>query len=187
MLSGRVLDLLDPRPGDIEIEDIAQGLSRVARWNGQTRGAQAFSVAQHSCVVADLFERLRPRATAGERMAALLHDAPEYVIGDLISPFKAVIGRQYRQLEKRLLAAIHLRFAVPALPVPARRDIKQADAIAAWHEATALAGFSSDEAATWFADGRAFPLPDGALTPLDPAGAAALFLGRFRRIAEAGT
>ncbi len=114
MLSGRRLDLLDPSPLDVEITDIAHGLARVARWNGQTSGDHAFSVAQHSLIVEDIFRRCNPKATTDDLMVALLHDAPEYVIGDMISPFKAVVGGGYKVVEKRLEAAIHLRFGLPA-------------------------------------------------------------------------
>src|SRR5690606_19895026 len=109
MLSGRRLDLLDPSPLDIEITDVAHGLARVARWNGQTFGAHAFSVAQHSLVVESLFTFLRPESSPRDQLAALLHDAPEYVIGDMISPFKAALGGEYKVVEARLQRAIHLR------------------------------------------------------------------------------
>ena len=146
MLSGRRLDLLDPSPLDVEIEDIAHGLARVARWNGQTRGDHAFSVAQHSLVVEAAFTAARPQADADAQLAALLHDAPEYVIGDMISPFKAVVGGGYKEVEKRLQRAIHLRFSLPAdTPAPLKKAIKRADQIAAWFEATRLAGFSEAE------------------------------------------
>jgi 5'-deoxynucleotidase YfbR-like HD superfamily hydrolase len=142
MLSGRRLDLLDPSPLDIELEDIAHGLARVMRWNGQTRGPQGFSVAQHSLLVVRLCEHWRPGWPAAYRMAALMHDAPEYVIGDLISPFKAAIGTDYKQLENRLLAAIHIRFGIPvALPQQVAQLIKRADTAAAYIEAVQLAGF----------------------------------------------
>src|SRR5579862_8726227 len=128
MLSGRRLDLLDPSPLDIELEDIAHGLARVARWNGQTRGAHIFSVAQHTLLVEAVMRAQNPRIDARLRLAALLHDAPEYVIGDLISPFKAVLGSGYKAVEKRLLAAIHLRFGLPAvLEAEIERRIKDAD------------------------------------------------------------
>lgn len=147
MLSGRRLDLLAPSPGDIEISDIAHGLARVARWNGQTVGAHAFSVAQHSIVVADIVAALMPSGGRTLLRAALLHDAPEYVLGDLISPFKATIGNDYRATEERLQRAVHRRFALPeTLPDDMRRIIKLADRISAFHEATALAGFSPAEA-----------------------------------------
>ncbi|WP_108483908.1 HD domain-containing protein [Oceaniglobus ichthyenteri] len=159
MLSGRRLDLLDPTPMDIEIEDIAHGLAFVARWNGQTRGDHAYSVAEHSLLVETLFGRIAPGAPAKWRLAALLHDAPEYVIGDMISPVKAAIGPGYGALDDRLMAAIHLRFGLPAtLPVAIKRQIKKADRISAWLEATQIAGFSQTEATRFF--GR----PDGALT-----------------------
>jgi 5'-deoxynucleotidase YfbR-like HD superfamily hydrolase len=151
MLSGRRLDLLDPSPADIAIEDIAHGLARVARWNGQTIGPHAFSVAQHAVLVEDIATALDPGLARPWRLAALLHDAPEYVIGDLISPFKAAIGLDYKAFEERLLAAIHARFALPyPLPEPVRHAIKTADRIAAFYEATRLAGFALDEAKQLF-------------------------------------
>lgn len=151
MLSGRRLDLLDPTPMDIEVEDIAHGLAFVARWNGQTLGDYPYSVAEHSLVVEDIFTFLNPKALPKWRLAALLHDAPEYVIGDMISPVKAAIGTGYGELDDRLAAAIHLRFGLPVrLPVAIKKQIKKADKISAWLEATQLAGFSPDEANTFF-------------------------------------
>lgn len=147
MLSGRRLDLLDPTPVDIEVEDIAHGLAFVARWNGQTQGDFAYSVAEHSLLVEVLFGRMQPRAGAKWRLAALLHDAPEYVIGDMISPVKAAIGPGYEALDQRLTAAIHIRFGLPAaLPVQIKKQIKKADRVSAWLEAVQIAGFSEPEA-----------------------------------------
>ncbi len=86
--------------------------------------------------------REAPRLDAAARLAVLLHDAPEYVVGDMISPFKAVIGDSYKAVEKRLLAAIHLRFGLPVkLPESLQALIKTADRGAAYLEATRLAGF----------------------------------------------
>lgn len=151
MLSGRRLDLLDPTPVDIEIEDIAHGLAFVARWNGQTRGDYAYSVAEHSLLVEELFTRISPTAPVKWRLAALLHDAPEYVIGDMISPVKAAVGPEYGDLDARLVAAIHIRFGLPAaIPVQVKRQIKKADRISAWMEATQIAGFSAKEADKFF-------------------------------------
>ncbi len=151
MLSGRRLDLLDPTPVDIEIEDIAHGLAFVARWNGQTKGDFAYSVAEHSLLVEELFGRLNPKAPAKWRLAALLHDAPEYVIGDMISPVKAAVGPGYGELDVRLTSAIHIRFGLPAaIPVSIKRQIKKADRISAWMEATRIAGFSEAEASKFF-------------------------------------
>ncbi len=184
MLSGRRLDLLDPSPLDVEIADIAHGLARVARWNGQTSGEHIFSVAQHSLLVEDIARRLAPEADARVLVAALLHDAAEYVIGDMISPFKAVLGGEYRAVEKRLMAAIHLRFGLPPEPAAATlKLIKRADATAAFLEATRLAGFSVEEARKFF--GR----PDGApatadLTPWPASEAEARFLERFSALAS---
>ena len=183
MLSGRRLDLLSPSPDDIEIEDIAHGLARVARWNGQTIGPHAFSVAQHSLLVADIAEALNPDFSTPFRRAALLHDAPEYVIGDLISPFKAALGLDYKAFEMRLLAAIHVRFAIPqALPVNVTQAIKDADRIAAFYEAIGLAGFSHAEAETFF--GVPNIAADSikhlrAITPLSARDAQQQFLKRF--------
>ena len=151
MLSGRRLDLLDPTPVDIEVEDIAHGLAFVARWNGQTRGDYAYSVAEHSLLVEEIFARQQPLALMKWRLAALLHDAPEYVIGDMISPVKSAIGADYGVLDERLTAAIHLRFGLPAqVPADIKKQIKKADRISAWLEATQIAGFTRAEADKFF-------------------------------------
>jgi len=156
MLSGRRLDLLDPTPMDIEIEDIAHGLAFVARWNGQTKGDYAYSVAEHSLLVEALFGRLVPSAEPKWRLAALLHDAPEYVIGDMISPVKNAVGPGYEELDERLTAAIHIRFGLPAkTPALIKTQIKKADTLSAWLEATEIAGFSVAESDRLF--GKADP------------------------------
>ncbi|RLL72416.1 HD family hydrolase [Paenirhodobacter hankyongi] len=158
MLSGRRLDLLDPTPVDIEIEDIAHGLAFVARWNGQTRGDFPYSVAEHSLLVEQIFDRQNPGVGARWQLAALLHDAPEYVLGDMISPVKAAIGEGYGELDARLSAAVHLRFGLPAvLPGPIKTAIKKADILSARLEAEAIAGFSREEA------DRIFGRPDAGL------------------------
>ena len=181
MLSGRRLNLLDPSPLDIEIDDIAQGLSRVARWNGQTSGDWAFSVAQHSLLVEELVRRLKPEAPIQWLLTALLHDGPEYVVGDMITPFKSAIGPEYKALEKRLLTAIHLRFALPAAPPrELARSIKQADRAAAYLEATQLAGFAPGEAKRLFGDELA--AADITLQPLEPDRAKDAFLARFTEL-----
>lgn len=151
MLSGRRLDLLDPTPVDIEIEDIAHGLAFVARWNGQTKGDFAYSVAEHSLLVTDIFARQNPSAPVKWHLAALLHDAPEYVIGDMISPVKAAVGPGYGALDDRLTAAIHLRFGLPAqIPLAVKKQIKKADKLSAWLEAIQIAGFTQTEADKFF-------------------------------------
>ena len=158
MLSGRRLNLLDPSPLDIEIEDIAHGLAFVARWNGQTAGDTPYSVAEHSLLVEELFSAIRPAASPAERLTALLHDAPEYVIGDMISPVKSAVGPGYGALDDRLSAAIHIRFGLPAAVAPAlKKQIKKADRVSAWLEATQIAGFTAAEA------NRFFGKPDAAL------------------------
>ncbi|MER9327742.1 HD family hydrolase [Mesorhizobium sp. M0152] len=180
MLSGRRLDLLDPSPLDIEISDIAHGLARVARWNGQTSGEHAFSVAQHSLLVEALFNDLMPAASPDDRLAALLHDAPEYVIGDMISPFKSVMGGSYKDCELRLQRAIHLRFSLPPEPAAAlRKEIKRADQIAAYFEATLLAGFSAAEATEFFGRPRGFSAERFDFTPRSVIWAQNAFLKRF--------
>jgi 5'-deoxynucleotidase YfbR-like HD superfamily hydrolase len=159
MLSGRRLDLLDPTPVDIEIDDIAHGLAFVARWNGQTKGDFAYSVAEHSLLVTEIFTQQPPNASVKWRLAALLHDAPEYVIGDMISPVKAAVGPDYGLLDDRLTAAIHLRFGLPAqIPIAIKRQIKKADKLSAWLEAVQIAGFTEAEA------NRFFGKQDAALT-----------------------
>ncbi|MCW1950677.1 MAG: HD family hydrolase [Octadecabacter sp.] len=151
MLSGRRLDLLDPTPMDIEIEDIAHGLAFVARWNGQTVGDFAYSVAEHSLLVEQIFTAMNPKAPVKWQLAALLHDAPEYVIGDMISPVKAAVGPGYETLDDRLMAAIHIRFGLPAqVPVIIKKQIKKADKISAWLEAIQIAGFTQSEADKFF-------------------------------------
>ena len=182
MLSGRRLDLLDPSPLDVEIEDIAHGLARVARWNGQTKGEHAFSVAQHCVLVERLAAELKPLLSRDGRLMALLHDASEYVVGDLISPFKAAVGIDYKDFELKLLAAIHLRFGLPAkASAPLLTLFKKADMLAAYHEATQLAGFDPAEARRFFGTPpKALKTPR--LTPLSTAEAQAQFLERFRRL-----
>ncbi len=183
MLSGRRLDLLDPSPLDIEIEDIAHGLARVARWNGQTSGDSAFSVAQHSLLVDDIAGRLRPKLDAAGHLSAVLHDAAEYVIGDLITPFKAAVGVDYKALETRLMTAVRLRFGLPAQePEELKKLIKRADRIAAYLEATQLAGFSPSEARRLFGHHRRFD--DIALDPWPPGKAKRLFLERCGTLAK---
>ncbi|WP_188912328.1 YfbR-like 5'-deoxynucleotidase [Aureimonas endophytica] len=181
MLSGRRLDLLDPSPLDIEIEDIAHGLARVARWNGQTTGDHAFSVAQHSLIVETIVAAVDPRPLA--RLAALLHDAPEYVIGDMISPFKAVMGGDYKQVEKRLQLAVHLRFGLPPeLPKELEKTIKAADRLSAFHEAVLLAGFSRAEAGTFFGQPKRALLSEQDFMPRPAASVGAEFIARFQAL-----
>jgi 5'-deoxynucleotidase YfbR-like HD superfamily hydrolase len=188
MLSGRRLDLLDPAPRDIEIADIALGLARVARWNGQTLGSHAFSVAQHALLVEALLRAASPQMDRCWLLAALLHDAPEYVIGDLISPFKAALGLDYKAFEVRLLEAIHVRFGLPPrLPELVAADIKAADRSAAYYEATRLAGFSAAEAEAYFGSpGKAGPAPSAEferlLQPWPSAKAETKFLARFEAL-----
>jgi 5'-deoxynucleotidase YfbR-like HD superfamily hydrolase len=187
MLSGRRLDLLDPNPADVAIEDIAHGLARVARWNGQTLGEHAFSVAQHVLIVEDIAADRNPDWQSSWRRAALLHDAAEYVVGDLISPFKTAIGFDYKAFENRLLEAIHTAFGLPLqLPKDIAAEIKVADHIAAYYEATVLAGFSVDEALVYFGtpEGISAPLQDtlAALEPLPAAAAQKALLKRFSQL-----
>ena len=187
MLSGRRLDLIDPSPLDIEIADIAHGLARVARWNGQTSGAHIFSVAQHTLLVEAVMRMQNPRIDPRLRLAALLHDAPEYVIGDMISPFKAVLGGDYKVVERRLLSAIHVRFGLPAvLSNDIARQIKNADRGAAYLEATTLAGFREAEAKRLFGrdPGLSASVRGDYLTPWSAAKAERRFLARFNTLQD---
>ncbi len=184
MLSGRRLDLLDPSPLDIEIEDIAHGLARVARWNGQTTGEHAFSVAQHSFVVEEIAAHVRPGLEARWRLAALLHDAPEYVIGDMISPFKTALGLDYRTFEEKLETAIHVRFGLPArIPADIKALIKTADRACAFFEATQIAGFGHAESLRLFGTPPAGYLL--AIEPMSASAAQARYLDRYHVLAEA--
>ena len=184
MLSGRRLDLLDPSPMDIEIEDIAHGLARVARWNGQTVGEHAFSVAQHSVVVEEIVAHIQPDIEPRWRLAALLHDASEYVIGDMISPFKAALGVDYKVFEERLETAIHIRFGIPAkTPLAVKKLIKQADRACAFFEATQLAGFNHREALEFFdAPPAGYEL---VIEPLSAAQAQSRYIQRYHVLSEA--
>ena len=180
MLSGRRLDLLDPSPLDVEIEDIAHGLSFVARWNGQTRGDFPYSVAEHSLLVERLLALVAPKTPPRWRLAALLHDAPEYVIGDMISPVKSAVGPAYKAMDERLTRAVHMRFGLPpVLPVGVKRLIKRADRISAWLEATQIAGFTEAEANRHFSRPPASPdLEAFRLSPRPPMEVKRDFLAR---------
>lgn len=182
MLSGRRLDLLDPSPLDVEVQDIVHGLARVARWNGQTKGPYAFSVAQHSIVVEQIFT-LMSNPTPDEQMIALLHDGPEYVVGDMISPFKTVIGDNYKSIEKRLESAIHLRYGLPPDISPElKKKIKKADQISAYFEAILLAGFSDKEARSLFGQPKNITKDQLLMEPLPIDQVETLFNERFEQI-----
>jgi len=183
MLSGRRLDLLDPSPLDIEIEDIAHGLSFVARWNGQTIGEYPYSVAEHSLLVEEIFTELNPKADPKWQLMALLHDAPEYVIGDMISPVKASVGPGYEALDNRLTAAIHQRFGLPSTtPELIKKQIKRADRQSAWLEAVEIAGFTKEEADKLFGDNILSDLKKRGLCPSAPMDVKAAFLVRFKNL-----
>jgi len=183
MLSGRRLDLLDPSPFDVEIEDIAHGLARVARWNGQTVGNHPFSVAQHSLIVEIVMRQKFPDMPADAALMALLHDGPEYVIGDMISPFKSAIGEGYKAIETKLEAAIHLRFGLPAHPNrELKRQIKSADHVSAYFEAVHLAGFDKAEAEILFGSPNGIDPSDLPITPWSTQKAQTAFVERFHQL-----
>ena len=187
MLSGRRLNLLDPSPLDVEIEDIAVGLARVARWNGQTSGNWAFSVAQHCLLVEDLLSRFRDDPPLDWRRLALLHDAPEYVIGDMITPFKNALSEDYREIEQRLMQAIRQRFSLTKLPKAAETLIKRADRAAAYIEAVKIAGFPPSEARPVFDPKGQFASLDVDaidLLPEPPNEAQRRYLERFRALSD---
>jgi 5'-deoxynucleotidase YfbR-like HD superfamily hydrolase len=182
MLSGRRLDLINPAAIDIEIEDIAHGLSRVARWNGQTTGEYAFSVAQHSLLVEELAVQMNREMSKGWRLAILLHDAPEYVIGDMISPFKAALGFDYKDFEEKLQRAIHIRFGLPPEMDPElKKRTKDADRAAAWWEATSLAGFSEKDALNIFGKKPVFTSAKW-LKPLKSDAVKSVFIQHFQSL-----
>jgi 5'-deoxynucleotidase YfbR-like HD superfamily hydrolase len=184
MLSGRRLDLIDPSPMDIEIEDIAHGLARVARWNGQTSGEWPYSVAQHSVLVERIFAKQNPGTDRRWRLACLLHDAPEYVIGDMITPFKAALSSEYKSIEQRLEIAVHIRFGLPGiLPEGVKKAIKRADKLAAFIEATQIAGFTEKEARAAIARPRI--IPDIRIKPASPSRTTETYLRRFRYLGGA--
>jgi uncharacterized protein len=186
MLSGRRLDLLDPTPVDIELGDIAHGLAFVARWNGQTRGDFPYSVAEHSLLVEALVGRIAPRTEPRWRLAALLHDAPEYVIGDMISPVKAAVGPGYGALDARLATAVHLRFGLPAeLPARVKALVKRADRISAWLEAVQIAGFAEAEADRFFGKPPGELVAGMAIAPRPPVEVRAAFIDRHRALETA--
>ncbi len=186
MLSGRRLDLLDPSPLDIEIEDIAHGLAFVARWNGQTHGDFPYSVAEHSLLVEQLFTQMNPDAPVKWSLAALLHDAPEYVIGDMISPVKAAVGPGYKAMDVRLTEAVHIRFGLPAaIPATVKRKIKQVDRVSAWLEAIQIAGFTKAEADKLFLNPAEIGLEARRITPLAPMQAKADMLARHAELMAA--
>jgi len=179
MLSGRRLDLINPSAMDIEIEDIAHGLSRVARWNGQTTGDHAFSVAQHSVIVEQICATLEPSAPREWLLAALLHDASEYVVGDMISPFKNALGVNYRAFEDKLMQAIHIRFGLPAVITPQlKKFVKRADKICAYLEATQIAGFGEAESTEFFG-APPMAVKTWEIKPLAPNDSKRLFVARF--------
>ena len=183
MLSGRRLDLLEPSPLDVEIDDIAHGLARVARWNGQTYGDHAFSVAQHSVLVWEIFCKLNKNRTPDEELIALLHDGPEYVVGDMISPFKAVLGGDYKHVEARLQEAIHRRYSlIPVTPDNLKKKIKRADSISAYFEATELAGFDRSEAKNFFGTPRGFSADMFNFKPQAAQDAQTTFLAAYAQI-----
>ncbi len=185
MLSQRQLDIFNPHPKDIEILDIAHGLAFVARWNGQTVGKHPFSVAQHSVLVEQLFHAQHGDDDPRWSLAALLHDAAEYVIGDMISPVKNALGDEYHDLEIGLMNAIHRRFDLPTeLPVRVQKAIKLADRSSAWLEAVGLAGFDPEEADRIFLRPNDASIVHREIQPLSGTQAKLAFLTRFGQLSS---
>ena len=118
-------------------------------------------------------------------MAALLHDAPEFVIGDMISPVKAAVGPGYKELDDRLMAAVHLRFGLPAsLPAEIKKQIKRADRISAWLEAVQIAGFTKAEADRLFGKPQSKLVETMQIILRPPAETRAAFVGRFETLSS---
>ena len=180
MLSGRRLEILDPSPLDIEIEDIAHGLSFLARWNGQTVGDYPFSVAQHSLLVENIFSMQFPDMDNPSKLFALLHDSAEYVIGDMISPLKLHLGINYEELDEKLTRAICIRFNISTKKIKIiKRRVKLADKKAAWLEAIHLAGFSKQEADRIFGKHEEINGYEDSLLPKPPFFVRKKFVNRF--------
>ena len=181
MLSGRRLDLLDPSPLDIEIEDIARGISRVARWNGQTSGEYPLSVAQHSVIVAELLKSYHENIEIKWQLAALLHDAAEYIISDMITPLKSFLGEEYIQLEEKIQSAINIRFSLPGeIPKKIYKLIKNCDRQTAFIEAIQLAGFTLKDAKKTLKMPKL--IPDYKIIPISAIKAEKLFLKKFKEL-----
>ena len=183
MLSGRRLEILNPSPLDIEIEDIAHGLSFLARWNGQTIGDYPFSVAQHSLLVENIFSRQFPKMDNQSKLFALLHDSAEYVISDMISPLKAHLGKAYEAFDEKLTMALCIRFNIPTTKIKIiKRQVKIADKIAAWLEAIQLAGFSKQEADSLFGKQVGVESFEEYLSPDTPFFVRKKFVNRFNEL-----
>lgn len=178
---------MKPAAREVDIEDIARGLSRLPRWNGQTKGSLAFSVAQHSLLVRFLFAELDPKAEKCWQLAALLHDGPEYALGDLIAPFKKVVGETYHQVEQSLQQAIHRRFSLPkVLPSSVAARVEKADRWSASLEAQVLTSFPKETIAQ-LSPLSSRPFPGAAHALLEPWPshvAQGRFLQEFARLYE---
>ena len=114
--SGHLFDVLNPRPEDVHIEDIAHHLSQLARYTGAT--ARPYSVAQHSCYVSELVD-------PSLALCGLLHDATEAYINDLNRPVKhsGQLGA-FIAIENELWRlAIAPRFNLPTTMPPAIKDV----------------------------------------------------------------
>ena len=183
MLSGRRLEILNPSPLDIEIEDIAHGLSFLARWNGQTIGDYPFSVAQHSLLVENIFSSQFPKMDNQSKLFALLHDSAEYVISDMISPLKDHLGMTYETLDEKLTMAICIRFNIPTTKIKIiKKQVKLADRMAAWLEAIQLAGFSKKEADKLFGKQVSVEGFENYLSPATPFFVRKKFVNRFNEL-----
>ncbi len=181
MLSGRRLDLLDPSPLDVEISDIAHGLARVARWNGQTRGDFAFSVAQHSLIVEQIVGCERSRSALAHGGTAARRAGICRRRHDL-----AVQERHRRRLQGcGKAAAGGDPSALRPAGASAGRDRKGDQGrgpVSAYYEATLLAGFESHEAAKFFGEPGGAACEPGEFVPRPAREMEAAFLARFAEL-----
>lgn len=117
--TGRTVSVVDPKPSDICLEDIARALSRVQRFGGHTH--KPYSVAEHSVLVSYL---CKPE----NALVGLFHDASEAYVGDVISPLKGNIPA-YKGIERQWMIAIAEAMDIPGL-LDFNEDVHQADAVA---------------------------------------------------------
>ncbi len=134
--TGLFVDLMDPQPEQICIEDIAWSLSRTARFNGATSGEFTYSVAQHSVWVSMAVQRFWNK-DADFALKALLHDAHEAYTGDIVTPMKQMdsIRAAITAIEARLQRVIHIALEVSCPGEEEQHIIKQTDTLASMVEA----------------------------------------------------
>src|SRR5918996_1468305 len=173
-VSGRRVNPFAPAAEDIDVQDIARALANQCRFGGHCR--RFYSVAQHSCLVADLTAgRRADRETA---LWALLHDAAEAYLGDVPHPVKhnSELGRIYRDAEDRVQEAILRRFGLPLTPPAVVAEIDRA-VLAAERRALMVAAWDWPEL-------KGIEAADVAIDPWQPEHAAREFLERYDQLSN---